>query len=214
MTRALRATVVAGTLLLAACAPQVEPGELEPTGTAGSRVDVDTVELRQLKESAGVAPCTPGRGRPVEGGLPELTLPCLGGGEAVDVSSLRGPMVVNLWAVWCAPCRRELPIYQEFHERYGDRVAVLGIDYQDTQPRQALELVAETGVTFPLLADPAASLSAEEPLPPIPGLPGILFVDGDGRVVDDEGNLRLVFEEIESLDELEGLVAEHLGVRL
>lgn len=208
--RRLRALALAAGLLLSACAPQLDPGslELEP------RVDVDTPQLRELKQRAGVEPCEPGPGEAVDGGLPELTLPCLGGGEPVDLSTLRGPMVVNLWAVWCGPCRRELPVYQEFHERYGDRVAVLGIDFQDTQPRKALELVEETGVTYPLLADPGASLSTEDPLPAVPGLPGILFVDEDGLVVDEDGDPRLVFEEVETLEELEGLVSEHLGVRL
>lgn len=198
-------------LVLGACAPEAGDG---PQDTAATRVEVDTPELRRLKEAAGVEPCRPGTGGPVADGLPEVTLPCLGGGPAVDLASLRGPLLVNLWAVWCGPCRRELPVYQEFHERHGERVGVLGIDFQDTQPKQALELVAETGVTYPLLADPAATISAEDPLPPIPGLPGILFVDEHGEVVDEQGNLRLVFEEVESLAELEDLVAEHLGVRL
>jgi thiol-disulfide isomerase/thioredoxin len=112
-------------------------------------------------------------------------------------------MVVNLWAQWCGPCREELPHYQEFHERAGDRVQVLGVDYQDTRPAWALDLLRETGVTYPSVADPAGEL--REPLA-VRGLPAILLVDEDGEVVHQE------FAVIESFDQLAGLVEEHLGV--
>jgi thiol-disulfide isomerase/thioredoxin len=167
-------------------------------------VDVDTAELRDLKNDAGIADCTEPSAEPADDGLPDLALPCLGGGPEVNLAALRGPLVVNFWASWCGPCRRELPHYQAFSEKYAGSVAVLGIDYNDTQPKAALELARDAGVTYPSLADPATEL-AEEGLQ-IPGLPGIAFVDADGRMT------RLMFEEIDSLGELEKLVEEHLGV--
>ena len=63
-----------------------------------------------------------------------MTLPCLGGGPDVELSSLRGPMVINLWQARCGPCRKEMPALEEFHQQYGDQVAVLGIDFNDVQP--------------------------------------------------------------------------------
>ena len=173
-----------------------------------TRIDVDTPELREMKREAGVEPCRPGDGPPVEGGLPEVTLPCLGGGVDVDLSSLRGPMVVNLWASWCGPCREEMPILQAFHERHGDEVSVLGIDYQDQQVTGAMELVSETGVTYPLLADPQGTLDGAAPLPRMQGLPFLAFVDADGRVVHQE------FVILESQQQLLALVDDHLGITL
>ena len=203
--KSLLLAFVATLLALQGCSSITAP---EATKPGPSKVDVDTPELRALKTAAEVAPCVPGPGSKVEGGLPEVTLPCLGGGKDVEVSSLRGPLVVNLWAVWCGPCRRELPIYQEFHKLYGDRVAVLGVDFQDTQPGPALELVRDTGVTYPQLADPQSALSLKDPLPNIQGLPYIILIDKDGVVREQR------FEEIKSLSQLEGLVEKHLQVIL
>lgn len=208
------AALLAALLLVTACAPAPEDGTSGPGRTLTSDTDVDTPHLRKLKKQAQVAPCRPGSGAHVDGGLPDVTLPCLGGGEDVNTASLRGPMVVNLWASWCGPCRRELPIYQEFARRYGDRVRVLGIDYNDQMPEAALELLQDTGARFPQLAAPGAELNLQDPLPNFPGLPAIIFVDRDGRVVDENGDPRVVFEEIDDLDELEQLVEENLDVTL
>jgi thiol-disulfide isomerase/thioredoxin len=194
--------------LLTGCAPVEEKSATEQAKEIGSKVDVDTPELREAKRAAGIDDCRPGDADPVSGGLPELTLRCLGGGPAVDLSTLRGPMVINLWAVWCGPCRRELPVLQEFHRKHGDDVAMLGINYNDTQPGQAIELAEDSGVTYPLLADPAISVDARDPFPTIRGLPFLALVDADGKVVHQE------FVEIRSVGQLEDLVAEHLGVEL
>ena len=83
-----------------------------------------------------------GCNEPVDGGLPDLTLPCLGGGPDVDLSSLRGPMVINLWQAFCEPCREEMPALEAFHQQYADQVAVVGIDFNDVNPAGALALLA------------------------------------------------------------------------
>lgn len=208
--RARVAAMLAATVLVSsACAPGTEgvdftPGEVD--------VDVDTPELRQLKKQAGVEDCEPGTGEPVATGLPDVTLPCLGGGPDVNVASLRGPLVVNFWAQNCGPCRREMPIYQAFYEKYGDRVGVLGIDYLDVRPDWALDLVRDTGVKYPSLADPG-TLLAEGGLV-VPGLPAIVFIDEEGHAVEVAEESAVLAHEVKSLAELESLVEEHLGVEL
>ncbi len=200
--RILAALVVAG-VLLTGCTAERDAGPLP----GPSRVDVDTPQLKELKEEAGVEPCVPGSGKPVDGGLPELTLACLGGGEDVDLSTLRGPMVINLWASWCGPCRAEMPVLQAFHEQYADRVPVLGINWQDVQTTAAMELVVETGVTYPLLADPDASLGTVGGMP-VRGLPAIVLLDADGGIA------YRALEDVESEQELVDLVEAELGVAL
>lgn len=172
-------------------------------------VDVDTPALREVKARIGMETCEPGAGEPVEGGLPELTLPCLGGGPDVELSSLRGPMVINLWQANCAPCREEMPALEEFHQRHGDRVAMVGVDFNDVHPDGALALAEETGATYPSVADPGGELMTEDAFAIARrGLPAFVFVDEDGLVVgQDSGG-------VDSVDEVRELVSTHLGIEL
>ncbi len=172
-----------------------------------ARIDVDTPELRELKAELGVEPCPGTTAATVEGGLPDLTLPCLGGGRGVHLAGLRGPLVVNVWASWCGPCRSEMPALQAFHERYADRVPILGVDYEDPQVEAAFDLVRETGVTYPLVADPQSTLQGARPFPGLMGLPLFAFVDEQGRATIVAGG-------VDSVDELVDLVDTHLGVAL
>ena len=131
--------------------------------------------------------------------LPVVTLQPLGAGKPVDLAALRGPLVINLWASWCAPCRDELPHYQAFAQKYAGKVDVLGIDFQETRPSAARELARKSGVTYPLFEDPDGKLRAV-------GLPKLILVDKDHRVTYQE------YVEIKSLPQLEKLVQKHLGV--
>ncbi len=194
--------VLLACLLLGSCAsPSTSSSGTGPPATS-TGVDVDTPALRTLKASAGIEPCPRST---ASGGLPDVTLPCLGGGRPVDLARLRGPLVVNLFAQWCGPCRQELPYYQQLHRKAKGKVAVLGVDYLDTQPAQALQLARGAGVTYPLAADPGGLLRTGLK---IRGLPGIAFVDRDGKVVDVE------FRLITSYAQLRSLVRQHLGVTL
>lgn len=190
-------------LLATGCAPDAGEPDYPGGESAPSKIDVDTPELRQAKQAAGVEPCTPGTG--TDGPLPAVTLPCFGGGEAVDLSTLEGPLVLNYWASNCGPCRTEMPVLQEFHERYADQVPVVGIDYLDTQPGFAMALVQDTGATYPLLADPGGELEATE-LRTL-GLPHFVFLGADGEVARASGG-------VESLDDMVALVEKHLGITL
>jgi thiol-disulfide isomerase/thioredoxin len=174
-------------------------------GPGPSRVEVDTPELVALKAETGMEDCVPGPGG---GALPDLTLKCLGGGTAVNLSSLRGPMVLSLWFAGCAPCKEEMPALQTFHEQYGERVPVLGVDFQDQYPGSALETAEERGVTYPSLADPGGDLQEFEEFAKLPGLPAMYFVDADGAVAHAE------FGGLDSTHQVVDLVREHLGVRL
>jgi thiol-disulfide isomerase/thioredoxin len=195
--------------VLAACGPTSEIG-----APGAAHIDVDTPALRALRDKAGIEPCAPSASTDaVKGGLPDVTLPCLGGGEDVSLAGLRGPLVITFWASWCGPCRRELPIYQRFAKKYAGRVGVLGIDTNDVHPDAALELARKSGVTFPLVADTETAVAGEGLR--VVYMPTIAFLDADGRLTvwsDDNGGTAVIKAmEITSLKQLEDLAAQHLG---
>jgi thiol-disulfide isomerase/thioredoxin len=198
MRRLLPAALATVMLVLSGCTSDGSvPGE--------AKIDVDTPALRELKAGTGVEDCAPGDAD--AGGLTDLTLPCLGGGPDVDLTTLEGPMIINLWASNCGPCRQEMPALQDFYQQYGDQVSVLGVDYQDVQPNAALELARRSRVTYPLVADPGGDLNANSPVPVIRGIPFFLFLDADGEVSAAAAG-------VDSADELVELADEHLGTDL
>jgi len=204
MSRWRLAAILALGLLAMACSSDGagRPDSDDAGSVAG--VDVGTAELQAQRAEAGIPACPDdvrtGSG-PVDGGLPELTLPCLGGGQDVELSSLRGPLVVNLWASWCVPCRAELPYFDRLD---AAGVPVLGVDFEDTQPDQALALAADAGVSYPSLADVEGTVRA--PLRVV-GMPTTLFVDRAGQVT------ATLAQEFTSYEQLVAAVGEHLGVR-
>ncbi len=125
---------------------------------------------------------TPGADTAAQAPAPPLALPTLDGTQTVDLEDLRGNVVlVNFWASWCEPCKREMPLLQQWHQQYSDAgLVVLGVDtlYQDE--RAAAEAFVQTNnITYPILADEAGD--TQQPWL-IQGLPRTYVIDRDGVV--------------------------------
>ncbi|MFE7227243.1 TlpA family protein disulfide reductase [Nocardioides sp. NPDC057577] len=166
MVRALgrRARVVSAAALLLAVLAGCGTDSSNGGGQSGapladepsSKVNVATAEMVAAKKASKVEACQEGPAS--DGGLPSIVLACLGGGESADLATFEGPMVINLFQGFCAPCKEEMPALQSFYETYGDEVPVIGIDVMDTVPGVALEEAISRGVTFPMYADPGGEL--------------------------------------------------------
>jgi cytochrome c biogenesis protein CcmG, thiol:disulfide interchange protein DsbE len=106
-----------------------------------------------------------------------------GGQEAYEqrLAQLRGyPVVVNVWASWCGPCRFEFPVLQKLAARYGKRVAFLGINSQDSDDAAATFLRDEP-VPYPSYTDPDEEIA--ESVGAHVGLPDTAFYDERGKLV-------------------------------
>lgn len=104
------------------------------------------------------------------------------GGEAYEkrIAALRGyPVVVNVWASWCGPCRFEFPHFQQAAAHYGKRVAFLGVDSQDSDDAAATFL-GEAPVPYPSYEDPDGEI--HDSVDAI-GLPATAFYDRKGDLV-------------------------------
>ncbi len=91
---------------------------------------------------------------PTAGELPDATLDEFEG----MLVGLRGqPVVVNIWASWCAPCRTEMPMLQDAAEAFAGRATILGVASND-DPRAARAFLDEIGVTYPNVFDPSGEI--------------------------------------------------------
>jgi peroxiredoxin len=103
-------------------------------------------------------------------------------GETIKLSDLRGqPVLVNLWATWCPPCRAEMPAIEKIYNEYKDEgLIVLAIDmtYQDTAS-DIPAFVNEYSLTFPILLDESGNVGTNYQLR---SLPSSFFIGRDGII--------------------------------
>jgi len=111
--------------------------------------------------------------------MPDLTLENLDG-EEVNLASLSGErIVVNLWATWCPPCRREMPLLAEADAREGVTVVIVN---QGEELLQVVRYLDDQGLDIDqALLDPRQRLMV---LTESPGLPTTLLFDSEGRALD------------------------------
>ena len=97
------------------------------------------------------------------------------------IAALKGyPVVVNVWASWCGPCRFEFPTLQKLSAAYGKRVAFLGIDKQDSDDA-AKTFLEEAPVPYPSYTDPGQDIGNQ--IGASIGLPDTAYYDRQGKLV-------------------------------
>lgn len=150
-----------------------QAGDSDPAATA------ETVRPLTLAEVSRPLPDAPPELAALRSRVNELTP---GGKQALDAQlrALRGhPVVVNLWASWCGPCRHELPFFQRQAVKRGAAVAFLGVNSNDNRT-EARKLSARYPMPYPSFVDPRLAVAGAYGAR---GLPVTAFYDARGKRV-------------------------------
>ena len=110
---------------------------------------------------------------------PGFSLETLDGGELGLEQFAGKPVIVNFWTTWCPECKDEMPALESFHRRYGDRIALLGVNMRET-PGLVRPFVERYGVTYPILLDRFERVSKAYR---VTGVPETWLIDADGIAV-------------------------------
>ncbi|SRR6266568_3617082 len=133
-----------------------------------------------LAVAAGVIG-TPGHTRAAAPRMPGFTLPALGHpGQQVSLASFAGrPIVINFFASWCIPCKKETPLLASFFRRAHGRVVMIGVDVNDPADA-ALRFVRMAGVTYRVAVDRSAATASAWG---VIAIPQTFFLDPGRHVV-------------------------------
>lgn len=124
-----------------------------------------------------------------------VELQCVGDETVTNFEALRGPMILNVWGTWCAPCLEELPLLRKFHDQYGEQVQVVGLNVEE-QDRSAVEpFIKANGIVWPSLYDPDGRTRKVIGM----GVPVTWFIDSNGEVIHKKIGAFADYSEIEGL---------------
>ncbi|WAS94820.1 TlpA disulfide reductase family protein [Nannocystis punicea] len=149
------------------------------------------------KAPDGGAPAT------AEAPAPALSGPSLAGaGASVDLAAMRGKLVlVDFWASWCEPCRRELPELEALYKKHqASGLELIGVS-MDEQRADAEAFLRDVTVSFPMIHDEGQALAKSWSPPKMPTL----------YVIDREGKVAKVIAGEVKIAELEAEVTQRLG---
>ncbi|TGG95563.1 TlpA family protein disulfide reductase [Natronospirillum operosum] len=114
--------------------------------------------------------------------LPAFTMEDLSGRERAIGEWVGQPMIINVWATWCGPCREEVPLLIDIQAEHGDQLTVIGLSMDDPAPVSAF--AREFGINYPLLVGDADARTVTRLLGSDElGLPHTFVVDAEGRIV-------------------------------
>ena len=114
---------------------------------------------------------------------PDFTVYDADGNEVKLSDYLGKPVVLNFWASWCGPCKREMPDFDEKHQALGEDVQFLMINLTDGNTETvegASAFIASQGYTFPVFYDTSSMAAA---MYGISAIPATFFIDAEGNAI-------------------------------
>ena len=122
-----------------------------------------------------------------------LQVPCLGDATLVNLESLRGPMLLNVWGSWCAPCQDEIPYLRHFYDKYKGKVQIVGLDVEEPNKNAPKSFIKSNGITWPSLYDPDGRTRKLIGM----GVPVTWFIDETGKVIYKKIGVFTDYKELE-----------------
>jgi thiol-disulfide isomerase/thioredoxin len=113
---------------------------------------------------------------------PDFELPLLDG-ELVKLSDLKGQKVlINFWASWCGPCKKEMPELEQLYKEHGDEIKIIAINATDSERNEQVvhDYIAENGYTFPVALD--KDMSVTDGMYRVISIPTSYFIDTQGTI--------------------------------
>jgi len=132
------------------------------------------------------------------------SLDCLDQSAGAQLGALRGPMIINVWGSWCAPCVEEIPHFVRFYEKAKGVVQLVGVNVEEANLQDAQEFVVENGITWPNLYDFDGRSRQYFGL----GVPVTWFIAANGDVVYK--HIGVINSELELIK----LTQKHLGIKI
>jgi len=113
---------------------------------------------------------------------PDVSVQTLAGDRIALANSPQQVLLINFWATWCPPCKKEIPDLVELQEDLGSQgLTIIGVA-TDEEGRSVVKPFAdENDINFPLVIDSTRTLQSE--LGPVYGLPTTLLINPDGQIV-------------------------------
>ena len=146
-------------LLLSSCST----GEQLLTATSGVIPSCDQIDIS--KETSEV-----------------LKMSCLDGSSEINYHSIKGPIIINVWASWCTGCKEEMPYFVDLYANpifKSGEIKLLGIDVDEKNADSGPNFIKSYGVSWPHLED----TDGRSKLVFGPGVPVTYFLDNSGEVI-------------------------------
>jgi peroxiredoxin len=167
MTWASRFSLLAATVALVGCAPKEAPKPKVSANDGAASAATSAAEKTQL---------------PIVGPAPDWKLRDLDG-RLVTSADFKGKVVVlDFWATWCPPCRKEIPGYIDLYRKYGrGRLAIVGVSLDEGGPTVVKDFVQKFGVNYPVVMGDDAVQNA---FGGMEAIPTTFLIDQRGQIRD------------------------------
>ena len=177
----LLSLVLVVALLLAGCSGEKQLGTVDTTAQPQTEPIQTTVQTEPSQTTAQTEPSQ--TTAPQKLHAPDFTVYDVEG-NAVKLSDFIGkPVMVNFWASWCGPCKREMPDFEEKYRELGEDVQFLVINLTDgiqETVASASDYISQQGYTFPVYYDTSSEAAM---LYGIYSIPTTFFIDAEGCAI-------------------------------